>query len=308
MREQTLKSELQRPNTMVARPGLGHGSVGRCVTFLISMVLSFGLATLSRADLLDDEGGQAQPKATEEPPGAKSRQGPAKRSATGDKDHEASGEEHGQLNPSSWPRGKAVGTMSPHPQTRASDHQTTVVPPKRPQSSAAKQKPKGSSADLPVHFDSRGLKALRDKGMVELMQDVVVTQGEMRLEAEQAQVFFEEGARDKKDRGLVKVIAAGHPVRIFGIDENSGERFRAFGNQAVFLNRERTVVLDGDAHLWRGEDAVIRSRKITYEMDSGWIRADRVAGELQPSEQKPAVGIGAGTERTKPAKPKGSKP
>ena len=176
---------------------------------------------------------------------------------------------------------------SPHPKTQQTTSTTTVIPPKN-----AGRKAKAKKED-PVHFDSKGLKGLRDKGMVELVQDVVVTQGEMRMEADHAQVFFDEGAKDKKDRGLIKVIADGNPVKIYGVDENSGDKFRAFGNQAVFLNKERTVVLEGNARLWRGDDSVVRSKKITYEMNTGWIRADKVAGEVVPSD-KPATNPGAG--------------
>lgn len=131
----------------------------------------------------------------------------------------------------------------------------------------------------PVHFESKGLKGLREKGLVELVDNVVVTQGDLRLEADKAQVFFDEAAHD-----VVKVIAEGN-VKIFNIDENTGEKLKAFSNQVVFLNKERRVIMEGNARLWRGEESVIRGKKITYEMDTGWIRADRVAGELSPSEK-----------------------
>ncbi len=156
---------------------------------------------------------------------------------------------------------------------------TRSVPPKNPGKKPA------SRAQEPVHFDSKGLKGLREKGMIELTQDVVVTQGEMRMEADHAEVFFEEKAKGAKGpSGVIKVVAEGN-VKIAGVDENSGDRFKAFGNQAVFLNRERKVMLDGNARLWRGDDSVIRSKKITYEIDSGWIHADRVAGELAPGDK-----------------------
>lgn len=106
--------------------------------------------------------------------------------------------------------------------------------------------------------------------MVELSQDVLVTQEDMKLESDYAQVFFDEASHE-----VTRVVAQGH-VRINGVDQNSGEKFRALGERAVFLNSERTVVLDGNAKLWRGEDSVIRSKKITYEMNTGWVRADEL--------------------------------
>ena len=82
----------------------------------------------------------------------------------------------------------------------------------------------------------------------------------------------------------IKVVADGN-VKIFNLDENTGEKLKAFGDQVLFLNKDRVVIMQGNARLWRGEDSMIRGKKITYEMDTGWIKADRVAGELNPSEK-----------------------
>ena len=173
-----------------------------------------------------------------------------------------------------------------HPKSTPSSGATTVIAPKNSGKPSRVKSPKGKSAEqLPVFFKSEGLKGLREKGTVELLHNVVVTQGEMKLESERAQVLFDEGSHQVR-----KVIAEGN-VRIDGVDENSGDKFKAFGDRAVFLNSERTVVLEGNAKLLRGEDSVIRSRKITYEMNTGWIRADRVEGEVQAEEKdgKPAA-------------------
>lgn len=138
----------------------------------------------------------------------------------------------------------------------------------------------GSDKNEPVHFESKGLRGLREKGTVELIEDVVVTQGDLRVEADRAQLFY-----DGNQREVVKVVANGN-VKMFNIDQSTGEKMRAFCDQVVFLNSERTVVMEGNARLWRGTQSVIRGKKITYEMDSGWIKADRVEGELQPEEAK----------------------
>jgi lipopolysaccharide export system protein LptA len=163
---------------------------------------------------------------------------------------------------------------SPHGQT------TSVLPPKKGPKAA---KPKGAKpeAQEPVHFKSEGLKGLRERGEVELMQNVVVTQGTMRLEAQHAKIFFDEKAHD-----VVKVVADGD-VKMFKVDEDSGEKIKAFGNEVVFDNKARTVVMEGNARLWRGAD-LVRGKKITYEMDSGWIFADRIAGEVHaPDKDQP---------------------
>ena len=149
----------------------------------------------------------------------------------------------------------------------------TVLPPKNPGKKPAKKERE------PVHFESKGLKGLREKGTVELLDDVVVTQAAFRLEADHAQVYFDETTKD-----VTKVVADGN-VKIFNVDENTGEKLKAYGDQVLFLNKDRVVIMQGNARLWRGEDSMIRGKKITYEMDTGWIKADRVAGELTPSEK-----------------------
>lgn len=149
-----------------------------------------------------------------------------------------------------------------------------VLRPKNPGKKVATKKDRE-----PVHFESKGLKGLREKGTVELVENVVVTQGTFRMEADHAQVYFDEAAKD-----VNKVIAEGN-VKIFNLDENTGEKLKAYGNTVLFLNKDRVVILEGNARLWRGEDSMIRGKKITYEMDTGWIKADQVAGELTPSEK-----------------------
>lgn len=163
--------------------------------------------------------------------------------------------------------------------------------PKQPESkSGAKTEPgkkndqNGKKAEPaknePVHFESKGLRGLREKGTVELIEDVVVTQGDLRMEADRAQIFYDENQRE-----VMKVVATGN-VKMFNVDKSTGEKMKAFCNEVHFLNSERTVVMEGNARLWRGTQSVIRGKKITYEIDSGWIKADRVAGELQPEDTK----------------------
>lgn len=169
----------------------------------------------------------------------------------------------------------SIKEPTPHAKGSApTSSNTTVIPPKK----AGKQT-KGQKDKEPVHFESKGLRGLREKGMVELVQDVIVTQGEMKMEADHAQVFFDEASHE-----VIKVVAEGN-VKVNGVDENSGEKFRAFGNQGVFLNKERTVVMEGNVKLWRGEDSVVRSKKMTYEMNTGWVKMDRVTGELAPGDK-----------------------
>lgn len=224
------------------------------------ILAAFALSPRARADLLDEE----EPTVTK--PSTSTANSTATSTATSTAKEKSDGKTQ-----------KPEATIkepTPHTKGTAPAANTSIIPPKKPPAKGTKKKDKE-----PVHFESKGLKGLREKGMVELVQDVVVTQADMKMEADHAQVFFDEATHE-----VQKVIAEGN-VKVHGIDENSGEKFRAYGNQAVFLNKDRIVVLEGNAKLWRGEDSVIRSKKITYEMDTGWIKADRVAGELAPGDK-----------------------
>lgn len=150
----------------------------------------------------------------------------------------------------------------------------TVLPPKGGGSKSDKE-----AAKLPILFKSNGARGLREKGTFELMEDVVITQGEMKMEAAHALIQGDEKAKD-----IMKVTADGD-VKMFMVDADSGEKVKAFGDRVVFDNKSRTVLLEGNARLWRGAD-LVRGKTIVYEMDTGWIRADRVAGEVHPDTIK----------------------
>ena len=152
------------------------------------------------------------------------------------------------------------------------DEKKEKITSKQPSQPRAKAK-----ESVPVHFTSQGLKGLREKGLVELMKDVLVTQGDLKIEADNAQVFFNEESKEVK-----KIIAMGQPVKMSNIDPNTGEKLEAVGNQVEFNNSERVVLLEGNARIKKGNNSTIKGKKITYELDSGWIKADKVAGEISP--------------------------
>jgi lipopolysaccharide transport protein LptA len=219
------------------------------------------------ADLLDEEAPVAKPP----PPPPSSPAG-------------------GEPKPASPPKAPTSQT-SPKPAARPAPavQPAPAAPASGPASNGSSLAPKGNKAGAdgpaaddskqPVHFESKGLRALKEKGTAELIQDVVVTQGTLRLEADQAKIYYDDDVKD-----VVRVVAEGN-IKIFKVDEESGEKIKAFGDRVEFDNKARTVVLEGNARLWRGAD-LVRGKKITYELDSGWIKADRVAGEVHPPEEK----------------------
>ena len=131
----------------------------------------------------------------------------------------------------------------------------------------------------PIQFESKSLQAVKDQSRVVLQEDVLITQGDFRLQADEATIYF-----DKKTREATKVIASGR-VKAFKADVELKQRVKAECNEAVFYNQERKMVLRGNAKLWRGED-LVRGKQITYELDTGWIKADRVEGVVQPGGKK----------------------
>jgi lipopolysaccharide transport protein LptA len=148
---------------------------------------------------------------------------------------------------------------------------------------------KGKSDRPPVQFESRSLQGMKDQGRVILKDDVIVTQGDFRIESDEATIIFE-----NKSKEVTKVLASGR-VKISRAAPEIKDRIKAECNEAVFHNVDRKVVLKGNARLWRAED-LVRGKQITYELDTGWIKADRVEGVVQP-----------GKERTSPTRQGGAK-
>ena len=166
------------------------------------------------------------------------------------------------------------------------DRQSTPAPTQtNPESADTKNpQPKGKPASAnekrePVYFESVGLEGMRSQGLIKLLEKVIVTQGDMRLEADRATVHF-----DKKTEEVSKVVATGN-VKLLRTDPETRQKVRAESNEVLFDNLERKLTLKGNAKLWRGGD-LVRGKQIVYELDTGWIKADRVEGIVQPAAEK----------------------
>lgn len=130
-----------------------------------------------------------------------------------------------------------------------------------------------------VKFWSKSLSGFRDQGSIILEEDVVVTQDDIRLEADKATIFFEQGGKD------VKEVHAVGSVRFSRTDPDTGDPIRAEGREAIFSNAKRNVVMKGEPVLHRGDD-VVRGKVIYYDLKNGWVKADRVEGVVQPAAKK----------------------
>ena len=141
-------------------------------------------------------------------------------------------------------------------------------------------KSKSKSAKVGVvKFWSKTLSGLRSPGTLMLEEDVVVTQDDIRLEADKATIFFEPKSRD------VREVHAVGSVRFSRTDPDTGQPIRAEGREAIFSNSKRLITMKGEPVLHRGED-VVRGKIIYYDLKNGWVKADRVEGVVQPAAKK----------------------
>jgi lipopolysaccharide transport protein LptA len=134
---------------------------------------------------------------------------------------------------------------------------------------------RGAQAKQPVHFKSDDVSGIRDKGVIELHRNVEVNQGDFSLNANQAKVFFNQQSDE------VETIVASGNIKINKVDPQTGHKVRAYGKEVVFNQKDQTVTLSGDAKLHRGKD-IVRGQRIIYNLTTGWIKAEQVAGVVQP--------------------------
>lgn len=150
---------------------------------------------------------------------------------------------------------------------------------KSPQKSG--QSTSANKGQEPVKFQSSGLTGFKDQGTMELVNDVVITQGDTKMEADKVKAFY-----DQKSKEVVKIVASGN-VKIFKDDPDPTKKVRSTSQEAIFFNKDRKVVLKGNPQLIRNGGDIVRGKEITYELDTGWMRVDRVEGVLVPQSQQP---------------------
>lgn len=136
---------------------------------------------------------------------------------------------------------------------------------------------RGRNADAPIYFESEDLSGDRLGGTMILEKKVIVTQDDLRITADKAVLTV-----DKLTNEVTEVVATGN-VKFSKKDPELGKTVTADSKEAVFNNSTRTVVLKGDPKMVRGTD-VIRGRQIIYDLTTGWVKATRVEGVVQPSK------------------------
>ncbi len=156
-------------------------------------------------------------------------------------------------------------------------------PPKKSGKKNAKEE-SGKPEDKEIELYGKTLKAYKQKGYMEIIDDVLIKQGDLELMSDKATAFFE---KDNKQNKVDKVIATGN-VKIKKFNYETKENMRAFAQEAIFYNKKREIHLKGEARLFKGKDKV-RGKQIIYNLETGMIEVSEVEGVLQPQAENPAA-------------------
>lgn len=148
-------------------------------------------------------------------------------------------------------------------------------------SKPANQAIRKDRAKQPIRLESEGRTTYaRSGGLIHLRKNVVITQADLRLRADEAKVHVNE---QQNDNSIQKVEVIGH-VKITKSDSDSSKRVTARGQKGVFLNSKQEIILSGNARLWRGGH-LIRGKQIIYNLISGLISVDEAIGVVQPKDE-----------------------
>lgn len=148
---------------------------------------------------------------------------------------------------------------------------------------SAKGKSKVQRQKSPIRLQSDGTTSYsQDKLTVILQKNVMITQGDLRLQSNEATVTFL--PKNSADSGVKTAVLDGK-VSITRYSTDPTERMNAKSDKATFDNVQQQVTLDGNARLWRAGD-LVRGERIVYDLTSGMIKIDKAQGVVQPDRTK----------------------
>lgn len=155
--------------------------------------------------------------------------------------------------------------------------------PKRKEPAKRKPAPKKNEKREPIRIKSDGKSTYsRNGGLIHLERNVVITQGDLRFQADEARVFVRENG--PTDDNIEKVEVIGN-VNVTKFSDDPAEKMSAKGERAFFYNDKRKVTLVGNARLWKGGH-LFKGREISYDLDKDEITVDKAEGVLRPGETK----------------------
>jgi len=130
----------------------------------------------------------------------------------------------------------------------------------------------------PVKLKSKGLKAHKDSGYVELTESVQLTQANLKMNSDYAKVFLD---KNTNEVSRAEILGNVHIEKESSIET---ERITADADRAQFSNAERKIVLQGNASLLK-DGALLRGKKIIYDLTTGWITFEGAEGVMQQGQE-----------------------
>jgi len=122
----------------------------------------------------------------------------------------------------------------------------------------------GGGSKQPLRITAQELEADNKNRVITFRGKVEARQGELIINADTAQVFYE-----KKDEGneIREVVATGN------VKVQEGDRL-ATAQKAVFANREQKITLTGQPKVWQGKDVVSGEKIIVLlEEDKSFVES-----------------------------------
>ncbi len=153
----------------------------------------------------------------------------------------------------------------------------------------------------PIHVTANS--AVQENNTVTYRGDVIITQGSVRIEADQVVIYHEKGK-------LQKAVATGKPARFQEQPEVNGGLITGKAGTLIYYGADQRVELLQDAFVDR-DKSTVKGDRIEYLLPSKTVRAETTASNansrvemvLQPSQPKPAS-----IDQSTPAQPQVAPP
>ena len=135
-------------------------------------------------------------------------------------------------------------------------------------------------ADNPIKWRSKGLTVSTQGNVINLEDEVEIKQGNLRVQANTARIYFNDTQRKVGRAAITKVELQGQVRFIFG---SGTEKISGSCDRAELLPQE-SIVLSGRAQAKRGGNT-IRGTKIIYYLHTGWIKVTEAEGVIRSERE-----------------------
>ena len=135
-------------------------------------------------------------------------------------------------------------------------------------------------ADNPIKWRSKGLTVSTQGNVINLEDEVEIKQGNMRVQANTARIYFNDTQRKVGRAAITKVELRGRVRFSFG---SGTEKISGSCDRAELLPQE-SIVLSGRAQATRGGNT-IRGTQIIYYLHTGWIKVTEAEGVMRSERE-----------------------